>query len=133
MDRTVTVPGYVEVGFDDVVDAFAREALIADLLDQATVDAFPAGSIVRLQAGTPQTLTRTSARVKLTWQFIDPRSHPFEGDATIQLLVLQSGKDPLTELLLTVTIDDAYAHGVATAVRRFLDDLSTRLAGASAH
>jgi hypothetical protein len=131
MDRTVSVPGYVEIAFDDVIRAFAHEVMIAELLDAATVDAFPPGSIVRLQSSSPEVLTRSSARVRLAWEFIDPRSRPFTGDATIQLLVLQSGNEPLTELLVTTTIDDQYAHGVATAVHRFMDGLVTRLAGAT--
>jgi hypothetical protein len=133
MDRTMSVPGYVEVAFDDVLDAFSDEATIAELLDAAVVDAFPAGSIVQLQASPPALLTRWSARVKLAWRFVDPRGHPFEGEAAVQLLVLQSGNEPLTELLVTMRIDDVYATAVATAVHRFLDVLVARLARATIH
>jgi hypothetical protein len=130
MDRTVTVPAYVEIAFAEVIRAFAHEEQIAELLDAATVYAFPPGSTVRLRSSPPEVLTRSSARVRLAWEFIDPRGRPFEGGATIQLLVLQSGNEPLTELLVTTTIDDRYAHGVAIAVHRFMDGLVSRLAGA---
>jgi hypothetical protein len=132
MDRTVSVTGYVEIGFDEVLRAFADEELIAELFAAATVGAFPPGAIVELQASSPVPLTRSAARVKVLWQFVDPRGRPFSGQATLQLLVLQSGHDPLTELLLTVTIDDAYSRAVATAVNRFVDGLVTRLARVSA-
>ena len=132
MDRTMSIPGYVEIAFEDVLGAFADEATIAALLDAAVVDAFPPGSIVRLRASAPLHLTRWSARVKVVWNFVDPRGHAFDGDATIHLLVLQSGNEPLTELLLAMTIDDTYAHAVATAVHRFLDELVARLTRSSA-
>ena len=132
MDRPMSVPGYVEVAFDDVLAVFANEQTIGGLLDVAVVDAFPPGSIVRLQASPPEHLTKWSARVKLAWQFIDGRGRPFDGDATIQILVLQSGNEPLTELLLTLTVDDQYAMAVADAVHRFLDELAGRLSGTAA-
>ena len=128
MDRPMSVPGYVEVAFEDVLDAFAQADTIAELLDAAVVGAFPPGSIVRLRASAPEHLTKWSARVKLAWHFVDPRGHGFDGDATIQVLVLQSGNEPLTELLLTVTVDDQYATALADAVHRFLDELVRRLA-----
>src|SRR3954451_5475574 len=98
MDRTMWVPGYVEIAFDDVLAAFADEPTIASLLDVAVLGAFPPGSIVRLTASAPEQLTRGTARVKLAWNFIDPRGRSFDGDATIQILVVQSGSDPMTEL-----------------------------------
>ena len=124
----MSIPGYVEVAFDDVVGAFSRKDEITELLDAAVSGVFPPGSIVRLRASEPQHLSHWSARVKLAWQFVDPRGRPFGGDATVHLLVLQSGSDPMTELLLTMTVDDQYATAVAHAVHRFLDELVRRLA-----
>ena len=128
MQRAMSVPGYVEARLEDVLDAFADRSTIVALLDEATAKSFSAALAAEVRSATPEPIAARSARVKLLWRYTDPRAGDRSGDADLQLLTVQSGNDPLTELLVTISVDSSAAPAFAPAIHRFVDELADLLA-----
>lgn len=124
MDRSMSVTGYVDMAFDDVMRVFGDEETIDELLGAAVGTAFPG---VRVHASAPEQIAARSARLKVAWARVDRQGPEDEGAVSIQLLVLQSGREPVTELLVTLAVDEVQAHSVAMGLHRALDELTIRL------
>jgi hypothetical protein len=71
-------------------------------------------------------VSATSSRVPVTWHVTNSGPER-SGPATITLLLVQSGRTPLTELLVSIPVAGDVPDGVADVARRFLDQLVTRL------
>lgn len=132
MPRSVSVTGYVDMALDDVIRSFSDVDASERLLETAMAAAGSALPGLRLQASAPEQIAATSARIRVVWHLTGPGGAGQDGTASIDLLVLQSGHEPLTELLVTLVVDEARARGVAEALHRFLDELTTRLRTAAA-
>lgn len=126
--RTLHLCGYVNLSLDDVFGLFDRpdvEELLASSLRKAMGST---GERMSLTASGTEQLSDTSARVFVHWRSTDREGQTYEGGATISLMVVQSGADPITELLVALPVDERVAAWVAAATRRFLDDVTARLA-----
>jgi hypothetical protein len=126
-ERTLHLSSYVDRAFDDVVERFRRPG-IDELLDSSiavAVGGSQPGAVLR--ASSPQTVSHATARVPVDWRFSGAGGGIAEGAGVISLLVVQSGRDPVTEVLVTVAVPDEAAHRVAPVLRRFLDELAARL------
>ena len=126
--RTLHLCDYVNLSLDDVIGLFARpdmEELLASSLRKAMGSA---GERMSLRASGAEQLSDATARLFVDWRTTDRDGTPYAGSATISLLVVQTGADPITELLVALPVDQEVAPWVAAATRRFLDEVITRLA-----
>ena len=126
--RTLHLCGYVNLSLEDVLGLFARpdmEELLASSLRKAMGSA---GERMSLRASGAEQLSDATARLFVDWRTTDRDGRAYEGSATISLLVVQTGVDPITELLVALPVDEEVAPWVAAATRRFLDEVITRLA-----
>ena len=131
-ERTLHLCGYVNLPLADVFDAFDRPGM-QELLGASLRKAMgSAGERMSLRASGAEHLSDTTARLSVDWRTTDRQGAVYEGSATISLLVVQSGSDPITELLVALPVDEAAAAWVAAATRRFLDDVTEQLSVVSA-
>jgi hypothetical protein len=125
--RPMSVSGYVDAPFGDVMAELAgprarrvlRAAIAAGLgfgEDQVDVD-------VRA----PAVHAGGSAQVELTWSGDDGAGRVRGGSATVTVLLVQSGEDPVTELLVRTQVDTDTAPQAAAAIHRCLDELAALL------
>lgn len=126
--RPMRVAAYADLALADLLERFARpdvdELLCRSIRTAATHD----GDRFLLRASDPERLTDRSARVRLEWHASGSGGRVREGVATLGLLVVRSGNQPTTELLLTLAVPDEVAGEVSDTLHRFLEDLTRRLA-----
>ena len=126
-ERSLHLSGYVDRAFDAVVEVF-RGSEIDELMTAALAAATgPAGGEIVLHGQQPEAVSVSTERVVVGWRLEGADGTTSEGMATISLLVVQSGHDPVTEVLLTLSVPDEGATWIAPALRRFLDELTGRL------
>lgn len=130
-ERTMRLDAYVDLALVDVIERFARPD-IDDVLATTMSAALEGRERVVVRTSPPERLTANAARIAVDWQPVDPAGRTRAGTASIQLLVVQSGKNPITELLVTLIVTDDDARPIAHATRRFLDRLTERLAASAA-
>ena len=128
---TVRLSAYVDLPLSAVLERFAGPE-IDDLLTAAMRSALGArdDTTVRLHAGTPVWESDTNVRVPVTWGTGGPPNPVREGTATVSLLVVQSGRHAITELLVVLPVPDDHAVAAAAAAattHRILDELTCRL------
>ena len=122
-ERTARVSAYVDLALAEVIDAFTRPD-IDEVLASVLITALDAPGVrVRMHATPPAWVTARSASASLTWEVIGTHGRVRRGTATVDLLTVQSGHHPMTELLVTVTVGDDVPAPLATT-RRFLDELT---------
>lgn len=127
-DRSASLSAYVDLAIEDVVARFADPA-IDELLTSTIRSALglDADGILSAHAESCLWVSSGNVRVTVTWRVQGPDGQPNEGTATISLLVVQSGHDAITELLVSLPVQDDSA-GIATeAAHRILDELTRRL------
>lgn len=126
--RMASLSGYVDRPIADLAARFAdpridgvlSAAIRAALCDRGiALTAVRAENAVWLSSGT--------VRMTVRWHAIDPDGHSVQGVATISLLVVQSGDDAITELLVSVPVTDDSAAITTAVTRRIIDELSRRL------
>ena len=124
--RSVHLSAYVDAALHDLLETFASPEAGA-LLEAAVAAALgvDAGD-VSVSIGDPTAVSATTARVALTWR-VGAAGPERSGPATITLLLVQSGRSPLTELLVSIPVGGDVPAGIAGAARRFLDELITRI------
>jgi len=126
--RTASLSGYVDRPIADLVARFADpriDGVISAAIRVALGDS--GAALIAARADTAVWVSSGTVRTTVRWHAIDQDGHPVEGAATISLLVVQSGDDAITELLVSVPVTDETA-GITTAVtRRIIDELAQRL------
>jgi hypothetical protein len=120
-NRALGVCGYVERPFPEVVDAFASPATTARIA--AALGAMLDSEDLVVDLRGPVVVSARAARVYLTWDRPD-RDGP-RGEATLSVLAVRSGREALTELLLSVPADSEAAE--SSGAREFLDRLAAAL------
>ena len=129
--HTLHICEYVNVSLFDVLDLLAQpgsEELLGAALRRAVGSA---GEGLDLQASIAEQLSDTSARLFLEWRGTDRDGRELEGSARISLIVVQSGSEPITEVLAALQVDEDVATWVAAAARRFLGEVTAQLATAA--
>jgi hypothetical protein len=123
--RTMRVCDYVDLPFETVSDLLRapelEDQLVAALAVALGIDVDEA----TVSAGELEAVTDGVSRLHVTWQ-----TAGHDGEGTILLLALQTGRDSITELLATVAVRDERAPEAAAATRRFLEHLVAELAHA---
>lgn len=127
-DRALHVSAYVDLPLEEVLGQLAPPA-VDDLL--ATAVRVGLGGVeettVGAWAGDPTWVSSRHVRVPVRW-CID-RAAGFEavGAATISLLVVQSGGDAVTELLVTVPAPDTDEGRAVDLLHEVLHELTSRM------
>jgi hypothetical protein len=126
-ERTVSVSAYVERPLAEVLARFTA-ADIDDILSAALQAAHDGTDVIdlRAHAATPAWQSACTARVPITWSSAGP-TEVKDGGATLSLLMVQSGHDAITELLLAFALPDEQVPSATRFVHRVLDDLVGRL------
>jgi hypothetical protein len=124
--------GAVELPLADVMALLGQPG--TDGLLEAALAAAPELERYRisLRCSPPQRVGAYGALMPLAWHAVDEQGRARDGDAWIQLVVVQSGRAPHTELVLSLSVADAVAPGLAAALHRFLDDVASRLTALAA-
>ena len=129
--HTIRMSAYVDLAVDDVLEVLdtwaGLDAVLAEAVRTAVADAGPGGAV---EASAVTRVTEVQARLTVSWSVLTPRGERAEGHADVALLRVQSGREPMTELLLTVDVASAAAGEVAPVLRRVLDDVADRLVAA---
>lgn len=127
--RLVRVVDCVDLSLGDVMAVFDRPQ-IDEMLEATMVDATgadPAPLRLHVHADRPERLTAYAARVRVTWRAIRASEPRHEGGASLVLRVLQSGSEPMTELVITHEVQSDTARETANTMRRALEALTDRL------
>lgn len=113
---------------EDVIDACTPGAGIEDELQRAFAMALPLdGPVVSVEVLRPTWVSGDNASVPLSWRVHRDGELVAVGTAAMSVLRVQSGHDPLTELLLIVDIAEPAVAAVAPVLRQVLDDVSSAL------
>jgi len=123
--RTMRVCDYVELPFETVSDLLRAPELADQLVAALAVALGIDVDEATVSAGELEGVTDGVSRLHVTW-----RTAGHDGEGTILLLALQTGRDSITELLATVAVRDEGAPEAAAATRRFLEHLVDDLARA---
>ena len=124
MERSMHLASYVDRSFADVWAAFEGSRLDETIRAAMRTGLVPTDAVFELHASEPELVASGSARVRLSWSLSYPSGSAHRGTASLQLLVAQSGLKPVTEVLVSLAVDDARAAEVATVAHRLLDDLT---------
>lgn len=131
-EHSMRLSAYLDLALDDVIDLFARPE-IDELLGSAIRAASGSTNArVTMDASGPVRVSASNAWVAVTWRVISEAGHVSEGRARISFLMVQSGHEPMTELLVALTVGDEVAGPVAAVAHRFLDELTSRLSALAA-
>lgn len=122
--RTLHLSAYVELPLADVWDRFA-DPMIDDLLLESMQAALGGGEGISAHVSRPVLESDFNGHVAVSWR--GPGERATEGVATISLLVVQSGHDPITELHVALGVPVRQADSIARNTHRFLDELTRRL------
>lgn len=126
--RAIRLSGYLEMRMEDVIDACAPGAGIEDQLQRAFGLALPLdGPVVTVEVLRPTWVSGDNASIPLSWRVHRGGELVAVGTAALSVLRVQSGHDPLTELLLSVDISEPAVVEVAPVLRQVLDEVSSVL------
>ncbi len=127
--RTMRVCEYVDVPFDRVAAALEAPDL-DDVMTSALQAAVGAeAGRVTMRTSSCERVGERLARVQASWWAVDAdqAGDAARGSGTLLALVVQSGCEPVTELLATVTVTDGSASRAAAVTRRFLEEVAAAL------
>ncbi len=124
--RTMKVCDYVERPFLDVTEMLSSSDAEELLTAALRAGLGPGVSSVEVRA-VPQPATRDAARFDVDWCATDQAGGASRGTGSILVLVVDSGRDAVTELLVTVLIAEELAVQAAAATHRFLHELTRQL------
>ena len=128
MERSMSVTGQVEMGIGDAIQVLSDDAFGSHILDALEAALAPSTLSLVVRAIPPERVSNRTARMSVIWRRVDRFGVASDGEASILLFALRSGSAPLTELNVTMTVDDARARPIAEAVHRLLDELTGWLA-----
>lgn len=125
-EASAALSAYIDLAMTDVVSFFTDPG--ADAVLAATIQDVlaPADELVSVHAEPTLWASSGNLRVAVDWRIRAPSGEVRDGKATISLLVVQSGDDPVTELLVSLPVHHERELTTA-AVRRILDGLTDRL------
>jgi hypothetical protein len=125
--RPMSVSGYVDAPFGEVMAELAGPRA-RRVLQAAIAAGLGFGEDqVSVEVRAPAVHSGGSAQVDLTWSGDDGAGRVRGGSATVTVLLVQSGEDAITELLVRTQVDTATAPQAAAAIHRCLDELGALL------
>lgn len=130
--RTMRVCDYVDLPFEEVTRQLARPGAIGLLAASLRAALGADAGSVTVRASSPEMVGHAVAQIKVRWQAVDHGGGEAHGSGTLTVLVVQSGRDAVTELLVTVPVADEVAGTAASVTHRFLGEVSARLVAACA-
>jgi hypothetical protein len=129
--RTIHLSAYVGLGIDDVVDLLSSRSWIEARLATAVVAVLGADAAdLALDLSTVTRISAASASCSVSWTVRNGNEQLVAGHAGVAILLVQSGADPLTELLLTIEVEERNHSSVARALHAILDRITAGLEGA---
>lgn len=127
--RTASVSAYVDLPLADVFARFSDPGIDGLLMATMRRSLSGVGEVLSVHTWPTLWVATGTVRVQVTWRIRGADAVVREGTATISLLMVQGGKDAITELLVTVPLGEDGAAMVAEATHRILDELTRRLEG----
>lgn len=126
-ERTVRLSAYVDRPISVLVRALTGPR-VDELLAASAARVGRGGAAPRVQAHAdePVWVSGTHARIPVTWSVAGP-SQPLAGSAVISLLVVQSGRQAVTELLVTTPVAPELAATAGSLLRHVMDELTDAL------
>jgi len=124
-----SVSAYVNCPIVDVVAQFS-DAGIDGLLMSTMRDGLATaglGEVLSVHAWPTVWVATGTVRVNVTWRVRDVDGRATDGGATISLLMVQSGREPITELLAKVTVGDGDLRVTTDAMHGVLEELTRRI------
>lgn len=106
---------------DPTIDGLLMSAM------RASLGADIGGEVLSVHAWPTVWVSTGNVRVDVTWRTRGGDGQVGAGAATIALLMVQSGHDAITELLVTLPVTDDEAASTTTMLHRILDELTRRL------
>lgn len=125
--RAASLSAYVDRPIADVFAYFADPDIDGLLAAAVRVALGADDELVSIHASPTLWVTSGNLRVPVTWQVRGADGGITEGTATISLLVVQSGHDAITELLVSLPVRDDSLVATTNATRSVLDELIRRL------
>jgi hypothetical protein len=125
--RMMRVCDYIALPYDTVVgllDASDGRLYLEDALAAALGGD---RSKTTVSAWSPARVARRMTQVHVSWHISDLDGRDVAGDGVLLVLGLQTGREPLTELIATIAVEDELSATASATARRFLDDLTARL------
>ena len=128
--RTVGLNCYLEVAVNEAVARLASPAVddvvrscLATGVDVEVDD-------IRAHVGSPTWVADRSAGAGVSWGITRPGRPSAGGEARLSLVAVQTGHDPITELVVTFGVpnDPSVARSITTVARSTLDALASFLA-----
>lgn len=126
-ERTVRLSAYVDRPLGSLVQALAGPR-VDELLAASAARAGRGSEVPRVQAHAddPVWVSGTHARIPVEWSIADS-VRPLEGSAVISLLVVQSGEQAVTELLVSAPVAPELAPTAGSLLRHVMDELTEAL------
>lgn len=129
--RTASVSAYVDLPLADVFARFSDPGIDGLLMATLRRGLAGVGEVLSVHAWPTVWVATGNVRVQVTWRIRGVDARVREGTATVSLLMVQSGHDAITELLVTLPVDDDDVPASTEATHRFLDELTRCLEGHS--
>lgn len=125
--RVVHLSAYVDLPISAVLDRFAAPEF-PDLLAASVLTALEApGADVTARIEPPAWVSGLHARVPVSWRITGRSGRSVDANATVSLLVLRSGRDAITEILLAVPFRAERVIADTEVAHRVLTELAGRL------
>jgi hypothetical protein len=125
--RPMSVSGYVDAPFAEVMAELAGPRARQVLRAAIAAGLGFSEDQVEVEVRAPAVHSGGNAQVDLTWSGDDGAGRVRGGSATVTVLLVQSGENPVTELLVRTQVDTVTAPQAAAAIHRCLDELGTLL------
>lgn len=128
-DRTASVSAYVNRPIVDVVAQFSDPGIDGLLMStmRRVTGTTGLGDVLSVHAWPTVWVASGSVRVNVTWRIRGADGRSTDGAATIALLTVQSGGEPITELLARLPVGDGDPRAATDTARRLLDELTLRM------
>ena len=125
---TVHLSSYVGLGIDDVVDVLSSRSWIEARLAGAVVAVLgEAASDLALDLSAVTRISSCSASCSVSWTVTNENAQLVAGQAGVSVLRVQSGSEPLTELLLTIDVEEHHRSSVARTLHAILERITAAL------
>ncbi|MGH9084058.1 MAG: hypothetical protein ACRDYW_01265 [Acidimicrobiales bacterium] len=124
--ETVRLAAYIDLPLRDVLDRFSSDE-VDELLSSAATHAMEGRGVVRMHASAPVWESAANVRIHLSWTTTGRSGRSVEDSGEISLLVVQSGRQAITELLAILPVTEETRRPVAETARHVLDELTLRV------
>lgn len=129
--RSASVSAYVDLPITEVVAHFTDpgiDGLLASAIRAAL--GVTGEALVSAHADASVWVSSGNVHLSVTWRFRGPDGQANDGTAMVSLLVVQSGHDAITELLVTLPVSEERSASITDATHRILDEFTRRLEAA---